>query len=92
LALSDSEIPKPTPSARLPPAPPGHPGAGRRFGDLKSLEGRLAGFSRLRISGYRVIYAQRIERGSRVIECLFAERRALVYDLFAKLLVEQAGA
>ena len=60
-------------------------------GDLKSLDGSLAGFSRLRISGYRVIYAERIERGSRVIECLFAERRALVYELFAKLLVEQAG-
>jgi mRNA-degrading endonuclease RelE of RelBE toxin-antitoxin system len=61
-------------------------------GDIKSLEGSLAGFNRLRISGHRVIFAERIERGSRIIECLFAERRALVYELFAKLLVEQTGA
>ena len=49
-------------------------------GDLTSLEGSLAGFSRLRVSGYRVIDAERIGRGSRVIDCLFAERRAFVSD------------
>ena len=60
-------------------------------GDSKALEGSLAGFSRLRLSGYRVIYGEHLERGSRVIDCVFAERRALVYELFTKLLVEQAG-
>ena len=62
------------------------------LGDLKPLEGSLAGFSRLRIQGYRVIYMERIERGARIIDCIFAERRSLVYELLEKLLVEQAGA
>ena len=58
-------------------------------GDIKSLEGNLAGYCRLSIMGYRVIYKERAERGVRVIDCVFAERRALVYAIFARLLTEQ---
>ena len=59
-------------------------------GDIKSLEGNLAGYCRLGVTGYRVIYKERAERGVRVIDCVFAERRALVYEIFARLLTEQA--
>ena len=59
-------------------------------GDLKSLEGNLASYCRLSVLGYRVIYKERTERGVRVIDCVFAERRALVYTIFATLLTEQA--
>jgi mRNA-degrading endonuclease RelE of RelBE toxin-antitoxin system len=59
-------------------------------GDIKSLEGNLAGYCRLRVAGYRVISKERTERGSRVIDCIYAERRALVYEIFVHLLTEQA--
>ncbi len=59
-------------------------------GDIKSLEGNLAGYCRLSVTGYRVIYKERAERGARILDCVFAERRALIYEIFARLIVEQA--
>ena len=59
-------------------------------GDTKSLEGNLAEYCRLSVTGYRVMYKERSERGGRVIDCVFAERRALVYEIFTRLLTEQA--
>ena len=59
-------------------------------GNIKPLEGNLAGFSRLSVTGYRVIFRERTERGTRIIDCIFAERRALVYEIFVRLLTEQA--
>ncbi len=59
-------------------------------GDLQSLEGKLGAYRRLRVAGYRVIFRERTERGVRVIDCVYAERRALVYEVFLQLLVEQA--
>ena len=59
-------------------------------GDIKSLEGNLADYCRVSVTGYRVIYKERAERGARVIDCVFAERRALVYEIFTRLLTEQA--
>ena len=59
-------------------------------GDTKSLEGNLAGYCRLSISGYRIIYREQTIHGVRTVDCIFAERRALVYEIFASLLVEQA--
>jgi len=58
-------------------------------GDIKSLEGNLVGYGRLSVSGYRVIFKERSERGTRIIDCLFAERRALVYEIFVNLLSER---
>jgi len=58
-------------------------------GDIKSLEGNLADYCRLRVAGYRVIFKERAERGSRVIDCVYAERRPLVYEIFARLLTEE---
>jgi mRNA-degrading endonuclease RelE of RelBE toxin-antitoxin system len=57
-------------------------------GDIQRLEGKLEGYSRLRVSGHRVIFYERSERGQRIIDCVFAEKRPLVYDLFIRLLGE----
>jgi len=59
-------------------------------GDIKELEGRLAGYARLRVGGYRVIFADRMESGIRTFHCVFAERRPVVYELFERILAEQA--
>jgi mRNA-degrading endonuclease RelE of RelBE toxin-antitoxin system len=58
-------------------------------GDIKFLEGNLAGYGRLSVSGYRVIFKERSDRGTRIIDCLFVERRALVYEIFVNLLSER---
>ena len=57
----------------------------RHFG----LEGKLSGFCRLRVGGYRVIYVEECVRGERLIRCVFAERRVVVYSIFEKILVQQ---
>ena len=49
-------------------------------GDVKALEGDLAGYCRLRVGSYRVI----LWRSATVIECIFAERRSIVYEIFAE--------
>jgi len=56
-------------------------------GDLKALEGDLAGYWRLRVGSYRVI----LWRGAGVIECVFAERRSIVYEVFAAELRRKLG-
>jgi mRNA-degrading endonuclease RelE of RelBE toxin-antitoxin system len=60
-------------------------------GRVKSLEGNLAEYCRLSVAGYRIIFKERAERGERIIDCVFAERRALVYEIFVRLLTEQTG-
>lgn len=57
-------------------------------GDVKRLEGKLAGYSRLRVAGYRIIFAERSNAGERIIDCIYAEKRAVVYELFVRLLSE----
>jgi mRNA-degrading endonuclease RelE of RelBE toxin-antitoxin system len=57
-------------------------------GDRKNLEGKLEGYARLRVTGYRVIYKALSEKGERILDCVFAENRAVVYELFLKLLSE----
>jgi mRNA-degrading endonuclease RelE of RelBE toxin-antitoxin system len=64
-------------------------GLARGQGDIKRLEGNLAGYSRLGVAGCRVIFQERSERGVRIIDCIFAERRAMVYEIFVRLLAEQ---
>ena len=68
---------------KLPPAPKRRVrealrnlGLGR--GDIKPLSPPLDGYCRVRIGGYRVVFAY----GSRgAIECIFAEQRSVVYEL-----------
>ena len=55
-------------------------------GDIEALEGPLASYSRLRVSSYRVIL---FFRSSLQIECIFAERRSIVYEVFAEALRER---
>ncbi len=60
-------------------------------GDIERLEGKLSGYSRLRVVGYRVIFNERAEKGERIIDCVFAEKRPVVYELFIGLLSESTG-
>jgi mRNA-degrading endonuclease RelE of RelBE toxin-antitoxin system len=48
-------------------------------GDCIALKERLDGYHRLRIGGYRILYRY---LPGKVIECVFAESRSLVYHLF----------
>jgi len=55
-------------------------------GDIRQLEGPLEGYYRLRVGPYRIVFSY----GERQrIECVFAERRSLVYEVFARVLAEQ---
>lgn len=55
-------------------------------GDIRSLEPPLQGFCRLRVRGYRIIFAY----GPRqTIQCIFAERRSIVYDIFEQVLADK---
>ena len=61
----------------------------RGKGDVRRLEGKLAGFSRLRVSGHRVIFCETHSGGQRILDCIFAEKRAVVYELFLRLCAEE---
>ena len=65
-------------------------------GDIKPLEGDLGGYHRLRVGGYRVVFRTAVAQGRRLIHCICAERRSIVYDLFAeelkRLFAEQGEA
>ena len=55
----------------------------RERGDLKALEAPLEGYCRLRVGGYRVVFAY----GKRpTIECIFAEQRSVVYEMLLERL------
>jgi len=58
-------------------------------GDIKSLEGKLVGYQRLRSGSYRVIFTRRIRHGHPEIDCIFAEHRGLIYDVFTTALAIQ---
>jgi len=47
---------------------------------VRALEGKLAGYCRLRVGSYRVI----LWKSSTVTECVFAERRSIIYEIFAE--------
>jgi mRNA-degrading endonuclease RelE of RelBE toxin-antitoxin system len=49
-------------------------------GDIKPLEGPLDGYCRLRLGGYRVVLSYTV---SGRIQCVFAERRSIVYEVLA---------
>lgn len=58
-------------------------------GDIKSLEGKLAGYQRLQSGSHRVIFARRVRKGRPEIDCIFAEHRSLVYEVFTAALALQ---
>jgi mRNA-degrading endonuclease RelE of RelBE toxin-antitoxin system len=55
----------------------------RDRGDIKALEGPLDGYCRLKVHSYRIIFCY-AKRG--VIQCIFAERRSIIYEVFAQAL------
>ena len=52
-------------------------------GDIKALEPPLQGYCRLRIGGYRIVFAYARRN---TVECIFAERRSVVYELLLERL------
>lgn len=57
----------------------------RGKGDILPLEENLAGFWRLRIGRFRVVFDY---ENSTTIRCIFVEERRLVYEVFAAMLKE----
>jgi mRNA-degrading endonuclease RelE of RelBE toxin-antitoxin system len=53
-------------------------------GDIRSLEGALAGFHRLRVLSYRVIFYYKISKRRRIIRCVYAASRDIIYEVFAQ--------
>jgi mRNA-degrading endonuclease RelE of RelBE toxin-antitoxin system len=55
-------------------------------GDRLALRERLAGYHRLRVGGHRIVFRY---LPGRVIECVFAEERSLIYHLFEREFIER---
>jgi mRNA-degrading endonuclease RelE of RelBE toxin-antitoxin system len=55
-------------------------------GDIRALEGPLKEYHRLRVGRYRVVFAYRSTGKRRRIQCLYADRRSAVYEMFEELL------
>ena len=54
-------------------------------GDLRALEGDLAGFYRLRVGRYRVVFHYQTVRQLCCLRCEYAEERPLIYQVVADL-------
>jgi mRNA-degrading endonuclease RelE of RelBE toxin-antitoxin system len=55
-------------------------------GDRLALRERLAGYHRPRVGGHRIVFRY---LPGRVIECVFAEERSLIYHLFEREFIER---
>lgn len=55
-------------------------------GDIKALGDDLDGFYRLRIGPFRVIFRYRT---GRVIECVYMNRRSVVYEVFEREVIDR---
>lgn len=55
-------------------------------GDIKALEGPLEGYCRLRVGSYRIVFSY---AGHQTIQCIFAERRSIIYEVFAQVLSDK---
>ena len=58
----------------------------RERGDLKALEPPLDDYCRLRVGGYRIVFSYGKRR---TIECIFAERRSVVYELLLERILDR---
>jgi len=56
----------------------------RERGDVEYLEGPLKDYFRLRVGAYRIIF--QYSPSGKIIRCIFAERRDIIYEIFEKLL------
>ena len=57
-------------------------------GDIKDLVDDLLGYKRLRVGPFRVSYFETVKGGRPVRECIFAERRNVIYELFSQMLLD----
>ena len=57
-------------------------------GDIRALEGELDGFYRLRVQRYRVIFHYDLQGDQRIIRCVYAATRSIVYEVFAERIRE----
>jgi mRNA-degrading endonuclease RelE of RelBE toxin-antitoxin system len=55
-------------------------------GDIKPLHDELAGYFRLRVRSYRIIFRYQDSAQGRMIFCPFVEGRDVVYEAFLNLL------
>ncbi len=55
--------------------------------DTRALVDLMSGYQRLRLGPYRVIFREKFDEGGRVVLCIFAERRAVVYEIFTEMLL-----
>ena len=55
-------------------------------GDIKALADDLDGFYRLRVGPFRVIFRY---RKGRIIECVYMNRRSVVYEVFEREVVDR---
>ena len=55
-------------------------------GDLRNLEGDLAGYCRLRVGGFRVIL---VFAPGAVARCLYADQRSVVCEVFENRLIQR---
>jgi mRNA-degrading endonuclease RelE of RelBE toxin-antitoxin system len=55
-------------------------------GDINPLEGPLHDYCRLRVGPSRIILSY---SKSRAIDCVFAERRSIVYEVFATAMIDR---
>jgi mRNA interferase RelE/StbE len=53
-------------------------------GDIRALEGDLAGFYRLRVLRYRIIVLYQVPSERRTIRCVYAAPRNIVYEVSAQ--------
>ena len=58
-------------------------------GDVKALQGDLLGYRRWRVAQYRVIYREAVEGGERVVRCLYAAERDVVYEMFSRMRLDE---
>jgi len=63
-------------------------GLAKDEGDIRALVDDLTGYLRLRMADFRIIYREDFEEGVRIRNCLFAERRDVVYELFRKMVLD----
>jgi len=60
----------------------------KQQGDIRALEGDLAGFWRLRVGRYRVLFTY--EKPMTIV-CAYAAERSLVYEVFGAMVREHLG-
>jgi mRNA-degrading endonuclease RelE of RelBE toxin-antitoxin system len=67
-------------------------GLAENKGEIKPLTDKLTGYRRLRVGSYRVIFLDSSRGGRPVRECIFVERRNIVYEIFQRMALDDLSA